>query len=216
MSALAHRRDDTAAAARDAFVRAQQFRFACKLFDESRKIAPADLTYILEAGRLSPSSLGLEPWRFIVVQDATLRRRLRPSCWNQVQVTTASAVLVILALRAELDPEADYPRRMLSRLLPAGADFDETMKIYRGIAHERRMSWSVAQCHIAAANMMTAAAMIGIDTCPMGGFEPEAVADILGIDRHKYAIALIVAVGYRAQAQPPRQRLPLSDLVTYR
>ncbi len=216
MSALAHSQVETAATARDAFVRALQFRFACKLFDESRKIAPADLVYILEAGRLSPSSLGLEPWRFIVVQEATLRRRLRPSCWNQVQVTTASAVIVILALRAELDPEADYPRRMLSRLLPAGADFDETMKIYRGIAHERRISWSVAQCHIAAANMMTAAAMIGIDTCPMGGFEPEPVADILGIDRHKYVIALIVAAGYRAQPQPPRQRLPLSDIVTYR
>ncbi len=182
----------------------------------SRKIAAADVTYILDAGRLSPSSLGLEPWRFMVVQDEALRRRLRPSCWNQAQITTASAVIVILALKADLDPETGYPRRMLARLLPAGADLDETMKIYRGIAHEHRTAWSVEQCHIAAANMMTAAAAIGIDTCPMGGFEPEAVADILGVDRQKYAIALIVAAGYRAQAQPPKQRLPLSDLVIYR
>ena len=216
MTALAHRQLDPAPTARDAFVRALQFRFACKLFDESRKIAPADLTYILEAGRLSPSSLGLEPWRFIVLQDATLCRRLRPSCWNQIQITTASAVIVMLALKADLAPETDYPRRMLSRFLPAGADIGEIMNIYRGIAHEHRISWSVAQCHIAAANMMTAAAMIGIDTCPIGGFEPEAVADVLGIDRHKFAIALIVAAGYRAQAQPTKQRLPLSELVTYR
>jgi nitroreductase len=216
MSAFAHGQLDTVPGARDAFVEALQFRFACKLFDDSREIGRADLTYILEAGRLSPSSLGLEPWRFIVVEDATLRRRLRPSCWNQIQITTASAVIVILALRADLDPDSGYPRRMLSRLLPVGADLDETMKIYRGIAHERRISWTVAQCHIAAANMMTAAATIGIDTCPIGGFEPEAVADILGIDQHKYAIALIVAAGYRAQLQPPRHRLPLGDLVTYR
>jgi len=80
MTAFAHRQLDAAPTARDAFVRALQFRFACKLFDESRKIARTDLTYILEAGRLSPSSLGLEPWRFIVLQDATLCRRLRPSC----------------------------------------------------------------------------------------------------------------------------------------
>lgn len=207
---------DAAANTRDAFARALQFRFACKVFDATKKIAPADLTYILEAGRLSPSSLGLEPWRFIVVQDDALRRRLRPSCWNQVQITTASAVIVILALKAELDPQSDYPRRMLSRLLPKGGDLDEIMEIYRGIAHEHRTAWSVAQCHIAAANMMTAAAMIGIDTCPMGGFEPEAVADILGIDQSKYAIALIVAAGYRGQAQPPKQRLALRDIATYR
>jgi len=216
MTYAADRQTETAPSAREAFTHAQQFRFACKLFDESRKIAPADLTYILEAGRLSPSSLGLEPWRFIVVRDEVLRRRLRPSCWNQVQITTASAVIVILALKSDLDPDAAYPRRMLSRLLPAGADLDETLKIYRGIAHEHRVAWSVAQCHIAAANMMTAAAMIGIDTCPMGGFEPEAVADILGIDRGRYAIALIVAAGYRGQAQPPKQRLSLSELATYR
>jgi nitroreductase len=217
MMELARRQHaDAAPDARDVLVRALQFRFACKVFDESRKIAPADLTYILEAGRLSPSSLGLEPWRFIVVHDEMLRRRLRPSCWNQVQITTASALIVILALKAELAPDSDYSRRMLSRLLPFGADLDELVKIYSSIAHEHRTSWSVAQCHIAAANMMTAAATIGIDTCPMGGFEPEAVADILGIDRHTYAIALMVAVGYRAQPQPPKQRLPLSDLVTYR
>jgi len=201
---------------RDAFARALRFRFACKVFDDSRKISPADLDYVLDAGRLSPSSLGLEPWRFLVVQDDMLRRRLRPSCWNQVQITTASAVIVILALKADLAPSSEYPRRMLSRLLPPGADLEELMKIYRGIAHEQRTAWSIAQCHIAAANMMTAAAMIGLDSCAMGGFEPEAVADILGIDQAKYAIAVMVAVGYRGQPQPPKQRLPLSELVTYR
>ena len=190
---------DTTPDDRAAFVRPLQFRFACKMFDESRKVAPADLTYILEAG-----------------QDEALRRRLRPSCWNQVQITTASAVIVILALKTELAPGSDYPHRMLSRRLPPGADLDETMKLYRDIAHEQRAAWSAAQCHIAAANMMTAAAMIGIDTCPMGGFEPEGVAEVLGISRTQYTIALLLAVGYRAQPQPPKQRLPLDAVVTYR
>jgi len=202
--------------ARDVFAHALRFRFACKIFDESKKIEPDDLRYILEAGRFSPSSLGLEPWRFIVVQDPALRRRLRPACWNQNQISTADTVIVILALKGELAPDSSYPRTMLERLLPPGADLSETMNIYRNIAHKHRAAWSVAQCHIAAANMMSAAAMIGIDTCPMGGFEPEAVADILGIDTEKHAIALLLAVGYRAQPQPPKQRLPLSDLVTYR
>ncbi len=201
---------------REEFARALNFRFACKRFDPAKPVADADLTYILEAGRLSPSSLGLEPWRFLVLRDEALRRRLRPSCWNQNQITTAGAVVVILALKALLAPESDYPRKMLARLLPPGADLGETMKLYGGIAQGHRVAWSVAQCHIAAANMMTAAAVIGVDTCPIGGFEPEAVAEILGIDREKYAVALIVAVGYRGQTQPPKHRLPLSELVTYR
>jgi len=202
--------------AREAFANALQFRFACKLFDGSKKIPDADLAYILEAGRLSPSSLGLEPWRFLVIRDEALRRRLRSACWNQAQVTTASAVVVILALKTELEPDAPYARGMLARLLPPGASLDEVLTIYRDIAHEHRTAWSVAQCHIAAANMMTGAAVIGVDSCPMGGFEPEAVADVLGIDREKYAIALILALGYRAQPEPPKQRLPMSQIVTYR
>lgn len=201
---------------REGFVRALNFRFACKQFDEAKAVIDNDLTYILEAGRLSPSSLGLEPWRFLVVRDEALRRRLRPSCWNQNQITTASAVIVVLALKESLSPQSDYPRKMLSRLLPPGADLEETMKLYGGIAQGNRAAWSVAQCHIAAANMMTAAAVIGVDTCPIGGFEPEAVAEILEIDLREYSIALLVAVGYRAQSQPPKHRLPMKDVATYR
>jgi nitroreductase len=201
---------------RDEFMRLMQFRHACKLFDEKRPVARADLDYVLEAGRLSPSSLGLEPWRFIVVEDHALRRHLRPACWNQSQITTAGAMIVILALKSELKPETGYASRMLRRLLASDAELDEAMQIYHGITHGDLAGWSVAQCHIAAADMMLAAAAIGLDSCPMGGFEPEAVADVLGIDRARFEVALLLALGYRAQPQPPRHRLPLSELVQYR
>lgn len=201
---------------RDEFMRLMQFRHACKLFDEKRPVVRADLDYVLEAGRLSPSSLGLEPWRFIVVEDHALRRHLRSACWNQSQITTASAVIVILALKAELKPETGYARRMLRRLLRSDAELDEALQIYHGITHGDLAAWSVAQCHIAAADMMLAAAAIGIDSCPMGGFEPEAVAEVLGIDRARFEVALLLALGYRAQPQPPRHRLKLSELVQYR
>ena len=90
------------------------------------------------------------------------------------------------------------------------------MQIYRDIAHGDVAAWSVAQCHIAAAEMMMAAAVIGLDSCPMGGFEAEAVAEVLQIDRAKVEIALLLALGYRAQPQPPKQRLPMQELVEYR
>jgi nitroreductase len=201
---------------RDAFMRLLDFRFACKLFDEERALPRADLDYVLEAGRLSPSSLGLEPWRFLVIEDRALRRHLRSACWNQSQITSASAVIVILALKTELRPDTGYARRMLRRLVASDAELEEAMEIYRGIVHGDLAQWSVAQCHIAAADMMLAAAAIGIDSCPMGGFEPEAVAEVLGVDRGRYELALLLALGYRAQPQPKRHRLPLADLVEYR
>jgi nitroreductase len=201
---------------REEFMRLLEFRYACKLFDEKRPLARADLDYILEAGRLAPSSLGLEPWRFLVIEDHALRRHLRSACWNQSQITTASAVVAILALKSELAPETGYAQRMLRRLVASDAELEEAMQIYRDIARGDVATWSVAQCHIAATVMILAAAAIGIDTCPMGGFEPEAVAEVLGIDRGRHEIALLLAVGYRAQPQPKRHRLPLKELVEYR
>jgi nitroreductase len=201
---------------RDEFMQALKFRHACKLFDETRTLARADRDYILEAGRLAPSSLGLEPWRFLVIDDRELRRRLRAACWNQSQITTASTVIVILALKSELMPETGYARKMLQRLVASDSEVEEAMQIYHDIVRGDLAAWSVAQCHIAATEMMMAAAVIGIDSCPMGGFEPEAVAETLQIDRSKVEVALLLALGYRAQPQPPKHRLPLAQVVEYR
>lgn len=145
-----------------------------------------------------------------------LRRRLRPACWNQSQITTGSAVIVILALKAELAPETGYAQKMLRRIVATDDEMDEAMQIYHDIVRSDLAAWSIAQCHIAAADMMMAAAAIGIDSCPMGGFEPEAVADVLKIDRAKCEVALLVALGYRAAPQPARHRLRLEELVEYR
>jgi nitroreductase len=201
---------------RDELMRALAFRHACKVFDETKPVSRADLDYILEAGRLSPSSLGLEPWRFLVVQDNGIRRHLRSACWNQSQITSCSAVIVIEALVADLSPKSGYAAKMLRRLVASEGELAEAMEIYRQIAHGDLVSWSVAQCHIAAADMMTAAAVIGVDSCPMGGFEAEAVAEVLHIDRSRFEVALLLALGYRAQPQPAKHRLPMDELVTFR
>ena len=201
---------------RDEFMRALAFRHACKVFDETKPVSRADLDYILEAGRLSPSSLGLEPWRFLVVQDKGIRRHLRSACWNQSQITSCSAVIVIEALVADLSPKSGYAAKMMRRLVASEGELAEAMEIYRQIAHGDLVSWSVAQCHIAAADMMTAAAVIGVDSCPMGGFEAEAVAEVLHVDRSRFEVALLLALGYRAQPQPAKHRLPIEELVTFR
>lgn len=202
---------------RDQFMKALQFRRACRSFDETKRVARADLEYILEAGRLSPSSLGIEPWRFVAIEDDQLKRRLRPSCWNQVQITTASALVVILARNADIAPNSPYIRRMLARMSPRDSQIDTMVDLFREMPHGASLlDWSIAQCHLAAAMMMMAAAAIRIDSCPMGGFVPEAAADILGIDRAQFEIALLLALGYRAQQPEPQQRLSFSEVVEFR
>ncbi|HTP94893.1 MAG TPA: NAD(P)H-dependent oxidoreductase [Burkholderiales bacterium] len=205
------------AIAREQLLKVLSFRHACKLFDAARSVAREDIDFILQAGRLSPSSLGLEHWRFIVVQDPALKLALQAACQDQAQLGSASAIIVVLALKADLDPDSEYVATVFHGLAPTGAAFRSLLAFYRRyLKGVDRVWWSVAQCHIAAANMMTAAAAIGIDSCPIGGFDPQRVRRALGIDDAKFEVALLLPIGYRAEPQPPLRRLPLSDLVKYR
>ena len=84
------------------------FRHACKIFDENRAISDSDWDQILEAGRLAPSSLGLEPWEFELIENKNLREKLRGACWGQAQIASASKLLIIYAKISDLAPNSDY------------------------------------------------------------------------------------------------------------
>jgi nitroreductase len=202
---------------REAFLNAMQARFACRAFAPGRTIPGKDLDYVLEAGRLSPSSMGLEHWRFIVVESPEVRARLQAACEGQPQVGQCSVVVAILALTADLHPESSYVKAMLGRGAPDDAGLRASLDYYRDYTRRGDLTdWSVAQCHIAAANMMTGAAAIGLDSCPIGGFDAAQACEVLGIDERRYEVALLLALGYRAGAPAPRQRLPLRELVIRR
>jgi len=191
-------------------------RFACHRFQADRRIPPADLEFILEAGRLSPSSFGLEQWKFLVLNKPEDMAALQAACFDQPQVGSASAVLVILAKLAELNPDSDYVRRLLEREYP-GDGLAFALSNYRNFhANTDVAAWSATQCHIAAANMMTAATAVGVDSCAIGGFLPEQVMAVLGLPPGQYQVALILPLGYCDEIPPKKQRLPLADLVEYR
>lgn len=191
-------------------------RYACHGFQAGRVIPAEDLDTVLEAGRLSPSSFGLEHWKFVLVTAAADKAALQAASFNQPQVGNASAVVVILAKVADLAPDSEYVERLMAREYP-GAALAPAMANYRAFhANTDVRAWSVSQCHIAAANMMTAAAAIGLDSCAIGGFLPQAVKAALGIDGERYEIALILPLGYCAESVPAKQRLPLAELVEYR
>jgi nitroreductase len=200
---------------------ALHFRHACKKFDPQRSIAKEDLEAILECGRLSPSSFGMEPWRFLVIRSQDLRERLRPACWNQPQITDCSDVVVILTKPEAVRPGSAYVKAMFDRrplTAEAKQAYLERYKSHLEAEVEPLMSyhaWASKQCYIALANMMTAAASAGIDSCPIEGYEKAAVEAALQIDTLQYQVAVIVALGYRADEQTPRFRLPLDEVVEY-
>jgi len=199
---------------RNDFEKAMHFRHACKLFDNTKTMSNEDLTFILEAGRLSPSSFGMEQWQFFVIRDTVMREKIQAVAWNQPQITTASELIAIAYkknvrstdgyIQSEFN-KFDYPdylRDMYAQWIDPRSD-------------ERLECWSSRQVYIAAANMMSAAASIGIDSCPMEGFDRDAVEKIMGIDTNVYGIPLLIPFGYRVNEQPPLHRSELSELVTY-
>lgn len=203
------------------FEEAMNFRHACKIFDETKKIKDEDLNYILEAGRKSPSSFGQEPWKFLVITNDELRAKLRPFCWDQVQITSCSHLLVILAKIEDVrDYEGEVRRKFNRRALP-----QEMVDAYivKYTNHQKEhfstdfntFSWSARQTYIALGNMMTAAAVKGIDSCPIEGFYKEDVEKALNLDINKYQVSVILPLGYRVKEQSKQLREKLEDIVEY-
>ena len=215
----------------DAILDAFQFRHACKLFDAEKKIPEELFRTILESARLSPSSFGFEPWRFLVVQDPALREKLLPVTWGaQRSLPTASHYVVILARKEPtLRWDSDYISHMMLDIhhLPPQAAEQRRQK-YRKFQEEdfrllesqrATFDWAGKQCYIALGNMMTTAAMLEIDSCAIEGFEAEAVERIVreefDVDTEEFGVAVMVAFGYRVNAPKPKTRQPMEDIVEW-
>ena len=187
------------------------FRCATRYYDPERKISKEDFDYILELGRLSPSSVGSEPWQFLVVQNPELRQALKPVSWGMAtQLDDASHVVVILANKNMRYDSEDF-RANLARRGLTQEQMQANMATYQRFQTEHinvlendrtLFDWASKQTYIALANMMTGAALIGIDSCPIEGFNYAEVNRILAqtgaYDAEKYAVSVAVTFGYRA------------------
>ena len=164
------------------------FRCATRYYDPERKISKEDFDYILELGRLSPSSVGSEPWQFLVVQNPELRQTLKPVSWGMAtQLDDASHVVVILANKHMRYDSEDF-RANLARRGLTEEQMQANMATYQRFQTEHinvlendrtLFDWASKQTYIALANMMTGAALIGIDSCPIEGFNYAEVNRIL-------------------------------------
>ncbi len=213
-------------------IKAFQFRHATKEFDKTKKLSKEQIDFILQTANLSPSSFGFEPWHFIVVQDEQLRESLKPVAWGApVKLDTASHFILGLSMKAPMTKwDSEYVMHMMKEVKQMPPDVIEMYsKFYRGFQEsdfdldtdKKLFDWASKQTYIALANMMTAAALRGIDSCPIEGFHQEKTETLLkekfGVDTDKYGLSYMVAFGYRKENPAhPKTRRNIEEIVTWK
>jgi len=197
------------------------WRYATKQFDPSRSISPGDWHTLEEALVQSPSSFGLQPWRFIVVENKALRENLKKHSWNQAQVVQASHY-VVLAAKIDLGA-ADVDALINCTATLRGKtpeSFDQYRQMILGFLAQPSFSvdsWTTRQVYIALGMLLSTASMLGIDACPMEGFNPPEYDRELGLTGTGYASKVACALGYRSEqdayATAPKVRFEKSSLI---
>ena len=203
---------------------ALRFRYATKAFDPARKI-PAETWDAFEKSLvLTPSSFGLQPWKFLIVENPEIREKLKAASWNQPQLIDASH-LVVLTARTDLT-QADIdswiarlseiqgtPIEVLAGLSGMISSFSSAM------TPAEKQAWNTRQVYIALGQLMTSAAVLGIDSCPLEGISPADYDTILGLPGTGYATAVACALGYRSPedkyAVAPKARFPDAQVIAH-
>ncbi len=203
---------------------ALNFRYATKAFDPSRKIPAETFAAIKASLALTPSSFGLQPWKFLVVDSPDLREKLRAASWGQPQLTDASH-LVVLTARTDLS-QADIDS-WITRLSEVQGTPAEALVGLSGVISSfagamdapMKQAWNTRQVYIALGQLMTSAAVLGIDSCPLEGISPADYDEILGLKGSGYATAVACALGYRSAddkyAAMPKARFSEETLISH-
>jgi nitroreductase len=210
----------------DQLLRQLDWRYATKRFDPQRTIAPATWSALEQALQLAPSSFGLQPWKFLVIDDKALRQQLRQHSWGQSQVGDASHYVVFTGLRTMTMAHVD---RALQRQCEVRGVTMATVAGYRSVlegflakgwAAGDLGGWNTRQVYLALGQFMTAAAMLGVDTCPMEGIDMAGYDRVLGLDGSPFTTRCACAAGYRSAddkyAEAKKARFPLGEVVEHR
>ena len=198
-------------------------RYATKVFDASREV-PADTLAALEQSLvLSPSSFGLQPWKFLVIRDRALREKLLPHSWHQAQVVDCSH-LVVFARRDKTTP-ADIERYLGEIAAARGVDVS-SLAGYKDkmsgfvLNHPDIADWARHQVYIALGQFLASCALLGVDACPMEGLIPAKYDEILGLAGTGYSTVVACPIGYRSAddkyAALAKVRKPASAVIEHR
>jgi nitroreductase len=184
------------------FLENQNWRYATKKFDATKKISTEDLNTLKEAIRLSSSSYGMQPYKILIIENPELRAQLQAAAWGQSQIVDASHLIVFANITNFGNDDIDAVLNIFTnqRALPANALDGYGGFIKSKIAtlpEEVKNVWTAKQTYLALGNLLNAAAELKIDVTPMEGFEPSAVNEILGLEKLGLNAALLATIGYR-------------------
>jgi len=213
-------------ASSDTLLNALQWRYATKAFDANRQIDAPTWASLEQALVLTASSYGLQPWKFLVITDASIRSELRPHSWNQSQITDCSHLVVLLKKRTITASDAD---RLIEAIAQARGIETSVLAGYRqmiqvdlidGPRSQIIGQWAANQVYIALGNLLSSAALLGVDTCAIEGFSPSDYDRILSLESDDYQSCVVCACGYRSSddnyANLAKVRYPASDLIEHR
>ena len=152
------------------------WRYATKKFDPSKKISEQEFSQLIEALRLSPSSFGLQPWKYVIVRNPELKKKLRAHAWDQPQITDADAIIVFCAKKSM---DESYIKNFVESISKTRGVAKESLDGYEQMmlgaikakAPEAAIQWMKHQAYIALGGLLTECAYRKIDACPMEGFE---------------------------------------------
>ncbi|MDD5198324.1 MAG: NAD(P)H-dependent oxidoreductase [Terrimicrobiaceae bacterium] len=204
---------------------ALRWRYATKQFDPAKKIDPRTWAALEETLVLAPSSFGLQPWKFIVITDPAVKESLVPLSYGQRQIADASHV-VVFTVRHPVD--AAHVRSHIERTAAVHGTPVENLARFENVVTEFLtnpppgldvLSWSTHQVYLAFGGFMTAAALLGVDTCPMEGLDPAAYDKALGLEGSGYFTVAVCPSGYRAagdkSASRAKVRFAKDQLITH-
>jgi nitroreductase len=203
------------------FLENQNWRYATKKFDATKKISNQDLETLKEAIQLSASSYGLQPYKVLIIENPEIRTKLQPFSWGQSQIVEASHLFVFTNL---IDIQNNHIDEYITNVaMTRGMDVQD-LKQYSDfmksklvpLPSEAKSTWTSKQTYLAMGNLLNAAAELKIDVTPIEGFEPEKYNDILGLDKLGLNASLVASIGYRHEEDAtqhfPKVRKSINEL----
>ena len=203
------------------FIENQNWRYATKKFDATKKVSTEDLETLKKAIQLSSSSYGLQLYKVFIIENPAIRAQLQPVSWGQSQIVDASHLLVFANIVNVQESHIDAyvqniadTRGLSVEDLKGYSDFMKSKIVPLPV--EQKAVWTSKQTYLALGNLLNAAAELKIDVTPMEGFEPEKYNEILGLDKLGLNASLVAAIGYRHEEDATQHfakvRKPIEEL----
>ncbi|QPB42404.1 NAD(P)H-dependent oxidoreductase [Rodentibacter haemolyticus] len=203
-------------------------RSSTRYYDSSKKISDEDFNAILECARLSPSSVGSEPWKLLVIQNKALREKIKPFSWGMANQLDDCSHLVVLLAKKNARYDSPFFVDVMTRKGLNEAQQQQALAKYKAL-QENEMNllendrtlfdWCSKQTYIALANMLTGAAALGIDSCPIEGFNYELMNQALAeeglFDPNEYGVSVAATFGYRSRDITKKSRKSMDEIVTW-